>query len=79
MKFSPVLRMASFRALVTKAKKTPATVESLSVEELPQESSVKQSPGKCDTIVDVRFSNLNYKDALVSIKIMKSKLKAIPE
>ncbi len=57
--------MSAFRALVTKAKKIPATVENLSVTDLPAESKVKQSPGKCDTTVIVEYSNLNYKDALV--------------
>ena len=66
MKFSPILRMANFRALVTVAKKTPATVETLSIDQLPKQSTVKQSPGTCDTIVNVKYSNLNYKDALVS-------------
>ena len=60
-----MLNMSNFKALITKAKKSPATIESLSVSELPQESTVKQSPGKCDTIVNVKYSNLNYKDALV--------------
>ena len=67
MKFSPILRMANFRALVTVAKKTPATVETLSIDQLPKQSTVKQSPGACDTIVNVKYSNLNYKDALVSL------------
>ena len=66
MRFSPILRMANIKALVTRTKKIPATVESISVEELPKESKVKQSPGICDTIVKVKYSTLNYKDALVS-------------
>ena len=57
--------MSNFKALITKAKKTPATIESLTISELPKDSTVKQSPGKCDTIVNVKYSNLNYKDALV--------------
>ena len=68
MKLSPILRMANIKALVTRTKKIPATVESISVEELPKESKVKQSPGICDTIVKVKYSTLNYKDALVSIQ-----------
>ena len=71
MRFSPILRMANIKALVTRTKKNPATVESISVEELPKESKVKQSPGICDTIVKVKYSTLNYKDALVSIIILK--------
>ena len=66
MKLTPILRMANFKALVTKAKKATATVETMSIEQLPKESFVKQSPGACDTIVNVKYSNLNYKDALVS-------------
>ena len=57
--------MSNFKALITKAKKTPSTIESLTISELPKDSTVKQSPGKCDTIVNVKYSNLNYKDALV--------------
>ena len=71
MRFSPILRMANIKALVTRTKKIPATVESISVEELPKESKVKQSPGICDTIVKVKYSTLNYKDALVSIINLK--------
>ena len=71
MRFSPILRMANIKALVTRTKKIPAIVESISVEELPKESKVKQSPGICDTIVKVKYSTLNYKDALVSIIILK--------
>ena len=71
MRLSPILRMANIKALVTRAKKIPATVESISMEELPKESKVKQSPGICDTIVNVKYSTLNYKDALVSIIILK--------
>ena len=66
MKLTHCLRMSTFRALVTKAKKTPATLETLDISELPSKSLVKQSPGQCDTIINVKYSNLNYKDALVS-------------
>ena len=45
----------TFRALVTKAKKTLAAVETLSTVDLPKASTVKQSPGDCDTIVKVRY------------------------
>merc|ERR1712141_683778 len=44
--------MANIKALVTRTKKIPATVESISVEELPKE-------------IKVKYSTLNYKDALV--------------
>ena len=54
-------------ATITKAKKTPATIETLEISDLPVKSLVKQSPGICDTIVNVKYSNLNYKDALVSV------------
>ena len=72
MKLTHCLRMSSFRALVTKAKKTPATLETLDISELPSKSLVKQSPGQCDTIINVKYSNLNYKDALVSLNGVKS-------
>ena len=63
-----------YLATVTKAKKTPATIETLQISDLPVKSLVKQSPGICDTIVNVKYSNLNYKDALVSwCNIHKSK------
>lgn len=55
----------TFRALVTRGKKTPATVETLTRGELPTKSTVKQSPGDCEVLVKVNYSNLNYKDALV--------------
>ena len=55
-----------FRALVTKAKKTLASVEQLARSDLPTHSTVKQSSGKdCSLTVQVTYSNLNYKDALV--------------
>jgi len=65
MRLTHCLKMSTFRALITKAKKTPATLETLETSDLPVKSLVKQSPGECDTIVNVKFSNLNYKDALV--------------
>jgi len=55
----------SFRALITKEKKVPATVGSLTRAELPTTSTVKVSPGECDLHVRVSYSNINYKDALV--------------
>ena len=67
MRLTHCLKMSTFRALVTKAKKNPATLETLETSDLPVKSLVKQSPGECDTIVNVKYSNLNYKDALVRI------------
>ena len=59
----------TFRALVTKEKKVPATLNTLSANDLPKTSSIKQMSktvtGECDTIVKVRYSTLNYKDAMV--------------
>jgi len=54
-----------FQALVTRGKKTPATVETLSRADLPASSTVKIQPGECDLLVKVEYSTLNYKDALV--------------
>lgn len=56
---------SAFRALVSRAKKTPATVESLDLSELPKSSVNKAAPGDCNTLIKVDYSNLNYKDALV--------------
>ncbi len=70
MKFTSILRSQSFKALVTKAKKTPASVETMTVADLPTESTIKRTLGKCDTTVRVQFSNINYKDALVSKSII---------
>jgi acrylyl-CoA reductase (NADPH) len=56
---------SAIRALVTSAKKTPAAIEFLARDKLPKDSTVKASPGPCDTIVEVQYSNINYKDALV--------------
>jgi len=53
-----------FQALVTRGK-APATVETLSRADLPASSTVRASPGECDTLVKVDYSTLNYKDALV--------------
>jgi len=64
MKLSPRL-CSSFQALVTRGKKTPATVETLSRTDLPMESTSKAAPGSCDMLVQVEYSTLNYKDAMV--------------
>ena len=48
-----VMAPQTFRALVTKAKKTLATVETMSISDLPKVSTVKQVPGDCDTLVKV--------------------------
>lgn len=55
----------TFRALVTTAKKVPATVQSLSDSALPATSGVKAAPGDCDTLIKVDYSTLNFKDAMV--------------
>jgi len=65
MKISPRL-CSSFQALVTRGKKTPATVETLTRADLPLESTSKAAPGTCDMLVQVEYSTLNYKDALVA-------------
>jgi len=53
-----------FQALVTRGK-SPATVETFSRAELPASSTVRAEPGDCDLLVQVQYSTLNYKDALV--------------
>jgi len=55
----------TFRALVTAAKKTPATIQAMSESALPAISGVKAAPGDCDTLINVNYSTLNYKDAMV--------------
>ena len=42
----------TIRALVTRAKKTPAKVEMLAVTDLPKESAIKRTLGKCDVLVE---------------------------
>ena len=42
----------TIRALVTRAKKAPAKVEMLAVADLPKESAIKRTPGKCDVLVE---------------------------
>lgn len=64
MRLSPRL-FSSFPALVTRGK-APATLETLTRADLPAASTVKASPGDCDLLVDVKYSTLNYKDALVA-------------
>ena len=63
MKLSPRL-FSSFPALVTRGK-TPATLETITRADLPTSSTVKSQPGEADLVVQVQFSTLNYKDALV--------------
>jgi len=53
-----------FQALVTRGK-SPATLETLTRADLPASSTVRAQPGECDTLVQVEYSTLNYKDALV--------------
>ena len=66
MRTTTVIRLPeTFRALVTKGKKTLATVETLPISDLPKVSTIKQMPGNCDTMVKVDFSTINYKDAMV--------------
>ena len=66
MKLSTRLFSHSFPALVTRGK-TPATVETLTRADLPVESTYKLGiPGACDMLVQVEYSTLNYKDALVA-------------
>jgi len=66
MQLSKVLRCsAGFKALISKNKFTPATLETLNFTDLPFESVVKRSFGICDTIINVKYSNLSYKDALI--------------
>ena len=58
---------STFRALVTRAKKSAAAVEVLqSATDLPKESSVKKASGPCGLTVAVDYSSLNYKDAMVA-------------
>ena len=42
----------TIRALVTRAKKTPAMVEMLALADLPKESAIKKTLGKCDVLVE---------------------------
>ena len=55
----------SIRALVTRGKKTPAAVETLSTSDLPTNCVYKGQEGPTDCLVDVEYSCINYKDALV--------------
>lgn len=65
MKLSPRLFSHSFPALVTRGR-TPASLETLTRADLPVESTYKLGiPGTCDMLVQVEYSTINYKDALV--------------
>ena len=63
MRLTPRL-CSSFQALVTRGVGN-ANVEKLSVSDLPKECLYKQTKGLCDMLVEVEYSTLNYKDALV--------------
>ena len=54
----------SFQALVTRGVGNVG-VEMLPLSCLPSECKYKQTKGPCDMKVEVEFSTLNYKDALV--------------
>ena len=54
----------TFQALVTRGK-GKVGLETLSLSDLPQECTYKQTKGICDMFVEVEYSALNYKDALV--------------
>ena len=46
---------STIRALVSRAKKTPAAVEMINrINDLPKESTIKSSPGECKLRVKVR-------------------------
>jgi len=53
------------RALVTSAKKTPAAVQTIQASDLPEQSTVRGEEGATSVLVDVKYSTINYKDALV--------------
>ena len=55
---------SSFPALVTRGT-GQVGVETLTVSDLPGECLYKHTRGRCDMLVKVDFSTLNYKDALV--------------
>lgn len=63
MRISKVM-FHQFQALVTRGK-SPATLETLTRADLPASSTVRSQPGECDMLVEVQYSTLNYKDALV--------------
>merc|ERR1719447_2583042 len=54
-----------FKALVSGAKKTPAAVQNLNRDDLPTVSKVRGEEGDSSVLVDVKYSTINYKDALV--------------
>jgi len=55
-----------FRALITNAKKTAATVQQMTKADLPTVSKVRGEEGDCSVHVKVKYSTINYKDALVA-------------
>ena len=63
MRLTRALR-SSFSALVTRGK-GEVGVETLSLSDLPSQCTYKQTSGPCDLLVEVQYSTLNYKDALV--------------
>merc|ERR1712123_69587 len=58
-------RVNRLRALVTSAKKTAAQVEQIDAAQLPTVSTVRGQEGDASVLVDVKYSTVNYKDALV--------------
>ena len=64
MRVSAGLCSSSFQALITRGK-APASVETITWADLPLVSTYKGAPGSCDMLVQVEYSTLNYKDALV--------------
>merc|ERR1711935_128789 len=58
-------RVNRLRALVTSAKKTAAQVEQVDAGQLPTVSTVRGQEGDASVLVDVKYSTVNYKDALV--------------
>lgn len=61
-----VTQVNRFRALLTTAKKTPATVQQLNRSDLPLNSTVRGEEGSTSVLVKVKYSTVNYKDALVT-------------
>jgi len=55
-----------FRALVSGAKKTPAAVQNLERSDLPVNCTARGQEGPCSVNVAVKYSTINYKDALVA-------------
>lgn len=46
-------------------KKTPAAVQTIKTSDLPEKSTVRGEEGVTSVLVDVKYSTINYKDALV--------------